>query len=366
MNWPIVSLGEICNFEYGKSLPASTRKEGDVAVFGSNGSVGSHAVPLTSGQTVIIGRKGSIGEVNFSETSCWPIDTTYFVDENSTNQDIRWLYYALQHSSLQHLNRATGVPGLNRNDAYEVKLLLPPLSEQKRIAAILDQADALRRLRRRALDRLNALGQAIFQEMFGDPSLRSTMSLMDVLVSAGNGMTVEQDDSGEGIPVTRIETIWNGEIDESRVKWARPDPKRADKFLMRPGDILFSHINSPEHIGKTALYEGNPEKMLHGINLLRLQPDLSMTDPQWLVHFLKTPQVRNFFRMRCKKAVNQASLNQQNLGELRFHLPALSLQRKFSSRVREVKRTTTALQTAYSSSSSLFTSLQHRAFRGEL
>lgn len=167
--WQKVSLGEICEFKYGKSLPDAKRAGGSVPVFGSNGVVGQHNDSITSDPAIIIGRKGSFGEVNFSTTSCWPIDTTYFIDKTATDADLKWLAYRLKGVGLKQLNKAAAVPGLNREDAYRQRLLLPPLPEQRRIAAILDQADALRGKRREALAQLDSLTQSIFIEMFGDP-----------------------------------------------------------------------------------------------------------------------------------------------------------------------------------------------------
>ena len=89
-------LGAVCDLKYGKSLPAPKRTPGEYPVFGSNGQVGSHTESLTQGPTIIIGRKGSFGEVHFSEKSCWPIDTTYYIDERSTKENLKWLSYYLQ------------------------------------------------------------------------------------------------------------------------------------------------------------------------------------------------------------------------------------------------------------------------------
>lgn len=110
----MVSLGEICKLLYGKSLPESSRINGVSPVYGSNGVVGSHTKHITDGPTIIIGRKGSVGEINYSEKPCWPIDTTYYIDSSCTEQNLKWLSYALQSLGLQQLNKATGVPGVAR------------------------------------------------------------------------------------------------------------------------------------------------------------------------------------------------------------------------------------------------------------
>src|SRR5215510_6171634 len=112
ISWPEVALGEVYAFKYGKSLPESTRAEGHIAVYGSNGVVGQHNKAITHGMTIVVGRKGSFGEVHLSHASCWPIDTTYYVDRTATNADLRWLAYRLMALGLTKLNKAAAVPGL--------------------------------------------------------------------------------------------------------------------------------------------------------------------------------------------------------------------------------------------------------------
>src|SRR5690606_10018081 len=124
-------LGVVLALEYGKSLPAAKRVEGPYPVYGSNGVVGTNTEPLIRGPGIVVGRKGTVGAVRWSEQDYWPIDTTYFV-QPLAGHDLRWLYYLLEYLPLQDLNSATGVPGLNRNDAYDLLTPLPPLPEQRR------------------------------------------------------------------------------------------------------------------------------------------------------------------------------------------------------------------------------------------
>ena len=88
-----------------------------------------------------MGRKGSIGEIEFSEIPFWPIDTTYYVTANETDENLRFLYYLLQNIQLERLNAASAIPGLNRNDAYGLNALVPPLPEQRKIATVLYTVD---------------------------------------------------------------------------------------------------------------------------------------------------------------------------------------------------------------------------------
>jgi len=133
--WPMVKLGEVCTFEYGKSLPEKNRQPGEYPVMGSNGRVGFHNVFLVEGPTIIIGRKGSSGEVAWEEKNCFPIDTTYYVKVDTQKINIRWFYFILKSIDLTQLSGGAGIPGLNRNDAYQKEIPLPPIEVQQKIVA---------------------------------------------------------------------------------------------------------------------------------------------------------------------------------------------------------------------------------------
>ncbi len=154
--WAETSLGDLIELKYGKALPDRERSGNGFPVFGSNGMVGYHNTALTAGATVVIGRKGSVGEVNFSETPCSPIDTTYYVDSFPGGQSKYW-YYKLRSLPLKELNKSTAIPGVSRSDVYPLEITLPPLPEQKRIADKLDSVLARVDACRDRLDRLPAL-----------------------------------------------------------------------------------------------------------------------------------------------------------------------------------------------------------------
>jgi type I restriction enzyme, S subunit len=136
--WITVRCGDVIDLRYGKGLIRENRKLGSVPVYGSNGIVGQHDEAVTSGPTIIVGRKGSVGEVHFSEDACWPIDTTYFVTDFGPF-DSRFMFHLLRGLRLGDLDKSTAIPGLSREDAYALQLPLPPLAEQKRIVAKVEE-----------------------------------------------------------------------------------------------------------------------------------------------------------------------------------------------------------------------------------
>lgn len=163
--WLETTLGEEIELAYGKSLPAHTREAGNFAVFGSNGPVGTHTEACVEGPGIVVGRKGSVGEVHYSSDPFWPIDTTYFV-VNKGGHDWRYLYHLLRHSELTGLNSHSAVPGLNREDAYAIAVKLPPRDEQSNIARVLDCVDNSIGLETAAMGNAQELKRAAMRELF--------------------------------------------------------------------------------------------------------------------------------------------------------------------------------------------------------
>lgn len=104
--WVWSNIGEIVEIKYGKGLIKENRKGGKFPVYGSNGIVGYHDQSLTHGQTIIIGRKGSVGEVHYSQIACCPIDTTYYID-NFVSVNSTYIFHLLRHSRLGELDKST-------------------------------------------------------------------------------------------------------------------------------------------------------------------------------------------------------------------------------------------------------------------
>lgn len=139
--WKLIPLYQIIDLAYGEGLSDENRVAGNIPVFGSNGIVGYHNHSIVKGPAIIVGRKGSAGEVTWSEVDCFPIDTTFYVQPLIENFDFRWLYYQLVYVNFTRLNAATGVPGLSRSDALDICIPFFNKTEQSRISKIIQQVD---------------------------------------------------------------------------------------------------------------------------------------------------------------------------------------------------------------------------------
>ncbi len=234
MTWLPIKLGDLLSLEYGRALRKDMRDgAGSIPVAGSNGVDGYHTHLLVNGPGIVVGRKGSAGKVTWFDTDFWPIDTAYFVQPR-VDCCMRWLYYLLNHLRLDRLAITTGVPGLNRDDAYRSRLRLPTPSEQRRIVEILDQADALRQQRRTTDEKAQHILPALFHRMFGDPATWHADGSTEPL-----GKLVQP--QGGGTPSKKNPDYWDGDV-----PWVSPKDMKRD-FI----------VDSEDHITKQALEETN-------------------------------------------------------------------------------------------------------------
>lgn len=165
-------LGEVFTLEYGKALDKAFREaDGAFQAYGANGPISSASKYLIEGPCVIVGRKGSAGEITYVEDNVWPLDVTYYVKHNSEETDLRYLFYTLKSLNIKQFVRGVK-PGLNRNDVYELPIQVPSLQMQREIAAKLDNAfleiESLRFQLRKQKDDAIALRKSLLSNAFSE------------------------------------------------------------------------------------------------------------------------------------------------------------------------------------------------------
>ena len=163
--WEEKRLGEIAPFKYGKAMTADKRIFGNFNVFSSAGICGKSKMYLAK-RGIIIGRKGSVGTVYYSESPFFCIDTAFYVDEIDPQYSMKFLYYYMKLLHLENYNNDAAVPGLNRNLAEKLKILCPDLPTQERIADILSVYDELIEANNCRIELLEQAAQELYKEWF--------------------------------------------------------------------------------------------------------------------------------------------------------------------------------------------------------
>lgn len=166
-DWTPSTVGAFCPFTYGKGLPDRDRNQsGSFPVVSSAGVIGKHDKPFVHSAGIVIGRKGTIGSLTLLEKPFWPIDTAFFIKDEPQKRDLYFCYYLLKTLGLDTMNTDSAVPGLNRENAHKLEVLVPPLSSQKAIGHFARAYDQQIETLRRQNTALEAIAQRLFRSWF--------------------------------------------------------------------------------------------------------------------------------------------------------------------------------------------------------
>jgi type I restriction enzyme S subunit len=362
-------LGDLFEFKYGKSLPSKERKEnGRFPVMGSNGIIGYHDQYLVKGPAVIVGRKGAIGEVTFIDQDFWPIDTTYYVKVTGSIV-IKFSFYLLKSLILSRLDKSTAIPGLNRNDAYDLPVFLPPLPEQRAIVSKIEQLfselDSGVENLKKAQAQLKVYRQAVLKWAFEGklteewrkqqknlptaetllaqikterekqaeksnkklkpipPISKEELAELPKLpegwmwvkigyftLGVEYGTSAKSKKNGK-IPVLRMGNIQNGKFNWDDLVFTN-DKEEINKYLLKKNDVLFNRTNSPELVGKTAIYKGERQAIFAGY-LIRVNQIPTIVNSDYLNYFLNCHYAKKHGFSVKTDGVNQSNINGEKL-----------------------------------------------------
>lgn len=371
-----VALGDVAEFINGAAFkPADWGEEGSRIIRIQNLNDPNKPYNRTTRQvpkkyevpsgTLLVSWSASLGVFEWNETDTALLNQHIFKvlpDRKVVRQDYLRLMLSKALIDMEKHAHGSTMLHVNRGEFLATEIPLPPLDEQKRIAAILDQADELRRKHQRAIDRLNQLGQAIFHEMFGDiGGLARTHAFEDVA-------TIQQSLVDPKLPEHRSklhvgpEHIASGVgiVAWENVRTAEEDNVISGKNWFKSGDILYSKIRP--YLNKVAIADRDG---LCSADMYVIQPITGESNAVFLQMLLMG---RDFlaYAETCSNRANIPKLNRKQVESYRFYCPSLEAQKEFAERVAEIEKTDAPFAAAAKSSSDLFASLQNRAFRGEL
>jgi type I restriction enzyme M protein len=319
-SFPLRRFEEVCTLEYGASLPKKKRVEGPYPVVGSNGITGYHNEYLVEGPAIIVGRKGSAGEVTLIEKNCFPIDTTYYVKQtNPAESDISFLYWLLKTLNLSDLRGGAGIPGLNRTDVYEThQIPLPPLEVQKEIVAEIEGYQKVINGARAVLDH--------YRPHIPIHPDWPMVELGEVCDLVQYGLSVPLKIDGAGFRTFRMNELVEGKcVDRGDMKCADISPKEFKKYRLTRGDILFNRTNSYEHVGRTGIFDLVGDYCFASY-LIRLTVAKGKADPFFVNAFMNSERFQQGIKQFASRAIGQSNINAKNLAAYPIPLPPLATQ----------------------------------------
>ncbi len=303
--------------------------------------------------------------------------TGYFVFRPSQILDSRFLFYFLVSDAFDErmakLQRGASYPAVTDRDIKNEHISFPePIQEQKRIAKILDEAfEDIEKIKVNAEKNLKNAHE-LFELFLHNTLLKAgdkwgVKTLEDVCERVEYGTSAKSEKEGK-VPVLRMGNIQNGRFDWKNLVYSS-DADEIKKYLLRHNDVLFNRTNSPELVGKTAIYKSEMPAIFAGY-LIRIHRKENLLDADYLNYFLNSDIAIKHGKTVFISSVNQANINGQKLKSYPIPVPPLSEQKAIVSKFDELSEETKKLEAIYrkklASLEELKKSILKKAFDGEL
>lgn len=391
MNWTTAALGDVCDIVSG-----ATPRTSEKAFWNGNilwttpkdlsdldgpyieapprtiteAGLKSCAASLLPKNSILLSSRAPIGLVAINTVPMATNQGFKSLVPDSKRVDSKFLFHWLRSKTLflQSLGNGATFKEISKAIVERIEIPLPPLDEQRRIAAILDKADALRHKRKRALQLLNGLKQSIFLEIFGNPQTNpknwKSGCVGDLLDETQYGTSSKAGSVGE-YPILRMGNITSdGRVDLTDLKYIDIADKDVSKFLVRKGDILFNRTNSAELVGKTAVFDQDKPFAFAGYLVrARVKKDVS---PEYVSAYLNSRHGKAVLRSMAKSIVGMANINAKELQSTPILQPCVEAQKQFTAALGTILKRRNQYIAFIDSADRLFSSLQSRAFSGQL
>jgi len=395
--WPRAPLGELCDIRGGFPAPQDDAafEEGEIP-FVRMKDVGRHhftnnlcetdqslsrahfeegRYQLTPRGSILMPRSGSVGLNHRAILTIDAVVVSHLCALVPTSDKVTtdFLYRFLCLADMRKLTKkTTGLDSIAFSDLRMVAIPLPPLAEQRRIAEVLDRAEALRAKRRAALAQLDSLTQSLFLDLFGDPAANTkqfpTPRLAEAIELRGGFAFKSGDYVPEGIPLVRIGEVNRGGVTRENACFLPVTHEVAlARFIVRPGDMLMSLTGTTgkDDYANVILLNRTFDRYFLNQRVALIEPKPNVLDRHYLLHVFRNPKVKA--RLTSKnRGIRQANISNGDVLDLELPVPPITLQREFARRVTAVEALKTAQRASLAELDALFATLQHRAFRGEL
>lgn len=285
--------------------------------------------------------------------------------------DSQYLFHFLRTIDFYALASATTVPAIRKSDLQRLPVLLPPLPEQQRIAEILNKADALRAKRRTALAKLDTLTQSIFLDMFGDPATNPKgwpqVSIGDHTSKIGSGATPrggEENYKAAGITLIRSMNVRDGAFQRDGLAFIDDEQAAQLEGVVVEADDVLLNITGAS-VARVCLAPAGvlPARVNQHVAIIR---PTATFNSHFLERCLLSPSVKERLLKIARAGATREAITKSAIEQFRVICPPRELQGLFSARLDASERIHRRMRTAFVETGSLFTSLQYRAFRGEL
>ncbi|WP_210464387.1 restriction endonuclease subunit S [Vibrio crassostreae] len=325
--------------------------------------------------TIIVPTRMALGKVAIAGVDLainQDLKALFIKDENVLDKQYLARFLESKAKYIEGEGKGATVKGITLDFLKSIEIPLPPLAEQKRIAAILDKADTIRQKRKQAIDLADEFLRSVFLDMFGDPVSNpkgwEVFELKDSIVHANNGLSRRRKtEENIGQIVLRLQDVhYDGIRFTKELNRIELEENEKAKFELAKGDLLFIRVNgNPEYVGRSAVFRGFEEPIFHNDHLIRLKFN-NFYNSKFLSYTFNLSGGKKIIAANTKTSAGQHTISQSGIESLRFYQPPKGLQDKF---VEILDSVINELEQQYKSVEELdqlFNSLSQKAFSGEL
>ena len=348
-----VRLGDVCT--KGTSNIAQKDLEGhggNYPIYGASGFIANVDFYQQENPYIAVVKDGAgIGRVMKLPAKSSVIGTMQYIIPNDT-VDISYLAYAMEHMNLSKYFTGATIPHIYFKDYQKERLSLPPLDEQRRIAAVLDKVSDLIAKRKQQLDKLDEMVKARFVEMFGDTifnpyQLQSIplYNIADIVSGITKGRKTNDTELFE-VPYMAVSNVKAGYIDRTTVKTIKATKAEIEQYRLLPYDVLMTEGGDPDKLGRGAIIKNPPENCIHQNHIFRVRADTTKLLPIYFEEYLQHEKAKKYFLNCAKQTTGIASINMRQLKNLPVLLPDLKCQKKFSAFVEQIDHQKLTIQSS--------------------
>ncbi|MFV2010046.1 MULTISPECIES: restriction endonuclease subunit S [unclassified Micromonospora] len=268
--------------------------------------------------------------------------------------------------------RATTADNFPIDKLKELKVVLPPLAEQRRIADVLDRVDTLRAWRQQAVAELDALASSVFTELLDEVlnSFGCTSRNLGDVADIASGITKGRKapaGSVREVPYLAVANVQDRRLDLSGIKYIEATDGEVERYRLRMNDLVLTEGGDPDKLGRGSLWRCELPEAIHQNHIFRVRiDDAGRVHPVYLNWLISSAYGKRYFLRSAKQTTGIASINMSQLRRFPVAVPDYDVQKKFAEQVDGIERSKAVQRRALGELDALFASLQHRAFRGEL
>ena len=294
------------------------------------------------------------------------------MDPQTVDRDYLFRFLLSKADFIESLGKSATVKGIRLDVLKDLEVPLPPTEEQKRIAAILDKADAIRRKCRQAIQLADEFMRSVFLDMFGDPVLNPKgwqEAKLYQISEIASGVAKRRKLHGKKtvtVPYMRVANVQDGRIFIDDVQEIEVLESEVEKYRLKQGDILLTEGGDPDKLGRGAVWKGEIAPCIHQNHIFRVRANAKIILPEFLSALVGSQRGKRYFLKAAKQTTGVASINKTQLSGFPALLPPIEIQYEYLRRLEKFDHMVNLQENKYKEIVNLFNSLTQRAFRGEL